>query len=34
MNDRLFFSGTENSTQYGGYMEGAIISAKNIAGKF
>ena len=34
MNDRLFFSGTENSTQYGGYMEGAIISAKNIADKF
>jgi monoamine oxidase len=34
MNDKLFFSGTENSTQYGGYMEGAIISAKNIADKF
>jgi monoamine oxidase len=34
MNDRLFFSGTENSTQYGGYMEGTIISAKNIADKF
>ncbi len=34
MNDRLYFSGTENSTQFGGYMEGAIISAKNIADKF
>ena len=34
MNDRLFFSGTENSTEYGGYMEGAVRSAMNIADKF
>ena len=27
MNDKLFFSGTEVATEYGGYMEGAIISA-------
>ena len=27
MNDKLFFSGTETATEFGGYMEGAIISA-------
>lgn len=29
MNSKLFFCGTETSPMYGGYMEGAIISAKN-----
>ncbi len=29
MNDKLFFSGTESSQQFGGYMEGAIVSVKN-----
>ncbi len=28
-NGKLIFSGTETSSVYGGYMEGAIISAKN-----
>lgn len=27
LNDKLFFSGTETATEFGGYMEGAIISA-------
>ena len=27
MNDKLFFSGTEVAKEFGGYMEGAIISA-------
>lgn len=31
MNDRLFFAGTEVSTEFPGYMEGAIFSAKSIA---
>lgn len=30
MNGKLFFSGTESATEYGGYMEGAIRAAKNI----
>ena len=32
-NDRLFFAGTETSYDNGGYLEGAIISAKTIAQK-
>ena len=28
--DRLFFSNTETSREFSGYMEGAVISAKNI----
>lgn len=31
--EALFFSGTETSTQYGGYMEGAIQSAKYVTDK-
>ena len=31
MNNKLFFSGTETATQFGGYMEGAVISAMKIA---
>jgi monoamine oxidase len=31
MNDKLFFSGTETATQFAGYMEGAVISAMEIA---
>lgn len=34
MNDKLYFSGTETSVQYGGYMEGAILSAKAVANSF
>jgi monoamine oxidase len=30
MNDKLFFSGTETATEFGGYMEGAIISASKV----
>lgn len=30
MNDKLFFSGTETVTEFGGYMEGAIISALKV----
>lgn len=33
MNGKLYFSGTETSKQFGGYMEGAIISALNVANK-
>lgn len=33
MNGKLYFSGTETATQFGGYMEGAIISAINVAEK-
>ncbi|MBZ5856033.1 flavin monoamine oxidase family protein [Flavihumibacter profundi] len=33
MNNKLFLSGTETSTQYGGYMDGAIQSAKSVANK-
>lgn len=34
MNGKLFFSGTENATEYGGYMEGAILAAKQLLKKF
>jgi monoamine oxidase len=34
VNDALFFAGTEISEQYGGYMEGAILSAIAIANDF
>ena len=34
MNNKLFFSGTETATQFGGYMEGAVISALKIAENF
>lgn len=30
MNDKLFFAGTEVSTKFPGYMEGAIVSAKSV----
>lgn len=30
LNDKLFFSNTETSPEFSGYMEGAVISAKNI----
>lgn len=33
MNGKLYFSGTETAPQFGGYMEGAIISAINVAEK-
>jgi monoamine oxidase len=33
MNGKLYFSGTETATQFGGYMEGAIISAIYVAEK-
>jgi len=31
-NEKLYFSGTETSAEYGGYMEGAVISGKKAAG--
>ena len=31
MNGKLYFAGTETSTDYSGYMEGAIISALRMA---
>lgn len=31
MNNKLFFTGTEVSPQFSGYMEGAIIAAKSVA---
>ncbi len=34
LNDKLYFSGTESSTAFAGYMEGAIISAGKIAERF
>lgn len=34
MNGKLFFSGTESAIEFGGYMEGAVISALKIAEKF
>jgi monoamine oxidase len=34
MNNRLFFSGTETDTEFGGYMEGAVNSALKIADEF
>ncbi|REC47538.1 flavin monoamine oxidase family protein [Chryseobacterium pennipullorum] len=30
LNDKLFFSNTETSAEFSGYMEGAVISANNI----
>jgi len=33
MNGKLLFSGTETSSQYGGYMEGAVISGIHAAEK-
>jgi len=33
MDSKLYFSGTETSNQFGGYMEGAIISAKSVVSK-
>ncbi|WP_077404842.1 flavin monoamine oxidase family protein [Cellulophaga omnivescoria] len=33
MNGKLYFSGTETATEFGGYMEGAVISALSIAEK-
>ena len=30
MNGKLLFSGTETATEFGGYMEGAVISAYKI----
>lgn len=31
LNDKLYFSGTETSTEFAGYMEGAVISAMKLA---
>ena len=33
LDKKLFFSSTESATQFGGYMEGAVISAATIANK-
>ncbi|RXJ49790.1 flavin monoamine oxidase family protein [Gelidibacter gilvus] len=33
LDNTIFFSGTESSSEYSGYMEGAIISAKTICNK-
>ena len=33
MNDKLFFTGTETSKEFGGYMEGAVVAAKSVAEK-
>ncbi len=33
MNNKLFFSGTETVTEFSGYMEGAVLSAKYMVGK-
>ena len=33
MNEKLYFSGTETSAEYGGYMEGAVISGKEVIRK-
>ena len=33
MNNKLFFTGTETSTLFSGYMEGAIIAANSVADK-
>lgn len=30
LNGKLYFAGTETSSLYGGYMDGAVISAKNL----
>lgn len=32
-NEKLFFAGTETSTEFAGYMEGAIRSAERVAGQ-
>lgn len=32
LNGKLFFCGTETSPKYGGYMEGALVAAKNVLG--
>lgn len=34
MNGKLFFCGTEMASEFAGYMEGAVIAAKNLAGSF
>ena len=34
LNNKLYISGSETATQHPGYMEGAIIAAKNIASQF
>ncbi|MEM6298251.1 MAG: FAD-dependent oxidoreductase, partial [Bacteroidota bacterium] len=31
--EKLFFAGTESSTRFSGYMEGAILSAASTANK-
>jgi monoamine oxidase len=33
MNGKLYFAGTETSSLYGGYMDGAVVSAKNLVGQ-
>ena len=33
MNDKLFFTGTETSKEFGGYMEGAVVAAKSVVEK-
>jgi monoamine oxidase len=34
MNEKLYFSGTETSEQFGGYMEGAVVAAIDVANGF
>ncbi len=34
LNNKLYISGSETGTQHPGYMEGAIVAAKNIASQF
>jgi monoamine oxidase len=34
LNNKLYISGSETATQHPGYMEGAIVAAKNIASQF
>lgn len=34
LNNKLYISGSETATQHSGYMEGAIVAAKNIASLF
>jgi len=33
MQGKLYFAGTETSSLFGGYMEGAVVSAKNLAAR-
>ena len=33
MNGKLFFTGTETSNAFGGYMEGAIIASNSVAAR-